>query len=52
MNIGIDIDGVLTNDDEYMMDTTSKYRYNEYRYFNHISYSCRPLFLCTIFIMV
>lgn len=25
MNIGIDIDGVLTNDDEYIMDTTTKY---------------------------
>ena len=25
MNIGIDIDGVLTNDDDYTMDTTSKY---------------------------
>ncbi len=25
MNIGIDIDGVLTNDDDYTMDTTTKY---------------------------
>ena len=25
MNIGIDIDGVLTNDDEYLMDCISKY---------------------------
>ena len=25
MNIGIDIDGVLTNDDEYILDYTSKY---------------------------
>ncbi len=25
MNIGIDIDGVLTNDDEYMIDTITKY---------------------------
>ncbi len=25
MNIGIDIDGVLTNDDDYVMDTTSKF---------------------------
>ena len=25
MNIGIDIDGVLTNDDDYVMDATSKY---------------------------
>ena len=25
MNIGIDIDGVLTNDDDYVMDVTSKY---------------------------
>ena len=25
MNIGIDIDGVLTNDDDYMMDATTKY---------------------------
>ena len=25
MNIGIDIDGVLTNDDDYIMDATSKY---------------------------
>ena len=27
MNIGIDIDGVLTNDDEYLLDFTSKYCY-------------------------
>lgn len=46
MNIGIDIDGVLTNDDEYILDFTSKYCYEhnlagfynanlyEYRKFN------------------
>ena len=27
MNIGIDIDGVLTNDDDYILDFTSKYCY-------------------------
>lgn len=27
MRIGIDIDGVLTNDDEYILDCTSKYCY-------------------------
>lgn len=27
MNIGIDIDGVLTNDDDYILDCTSKYCY-------------------------
>ena len=27
MNIGIDIDGVLTNDDDYILDYTSKYCY-------------------------
>ena len=27
MNIGIDIDGVLTNDDDYILDFTSKYYY-------------------------
>lgn len=42
MNIGIDIDGVLTNDDDYILDFTSKYCYenniklfdnpNEYEY--------------------
>ena len=26
MNIGIDIDGVLINDDDYTMDTTSNMR--------------------------
>ena len=25
MNIGIDIDGVLTNDDDYLIDTITKY---------------------------
>ena len=46
MNIGIDIDGVLINDDDYTMDTTSKYAFEnklesfedpykyEYRKFN------------------
>lgn len=46
MNIGIDIDGVLTNDDDYILDCTSKYCYEnsikgfenadlyEYRKFN------------------
>lgn len=46
MNIGIDIDGVLTNDDDYILDFTSKYCYEhnltgfnnanlyEYRKFN------------------
>lgn len=28
MNIGIDIDGVLTNDDDYILDFTSKYCLN------------------------
>lgn len=28
MNIGIDIDGVLTNDDDYILDYTSKYCYD------------------------
>ena len=27
MNIGIDIDGVLTNDDDYILDYASKYCY-------------------------
>ena len=27
MKIGIDIDGVLTNDDDYILDFTSKYCY-------------------------
>ena len=27
MRIGIDIDGVLTNEDEYLLDTTTKYCY-------------------------
>ena len=27
MNIGVDIDGVLTNDDDYILDYTSKYCY-------------------------
>lgn len=27
MNIGIDIDGVLTNDDDYILDCTYKYCY-------------------------
>ncbi len=27
MNIGIDKDGVLTNDDDYILDFTSKYCY-------------------------
>ena len=27
MNIGIDIDGVLTNDDDYLMDTITKFNF-------------------------
>ena len=27
INIGIDIDGVLTNDDDYLIDTITKYVY-------------------------
>ena len=36
MNIGIDIDGVLTNDDDYILDYTSKYCYeNNLKGFNN-----------------
>ena len=29
MNIGIDIDGVLTNDDEYTMNSMAKFIYDK-----------------------
>lgn len=31
MRIGIDIDGVLTDDDQYLLDCTSKYCYENNR---------------------
>lgn len=36
MNIGIDIDGVLTNDDDYILDSVSKYCYeHQLKGFDH-----------------
>lgn len=45
MNIGIDIDGVLTNDDDYILDFTSKYCYehNLKGFDNANSYEYRKL---------
>lgn len=45
MNIGIDIDGVLTNDDDYILDFTSKYCYehNLKGLYNADSYEYRKL---------
>lgn len=45
MNIGIDIDGVLTNDDDYFLDFTSKYCYenNLNGFVNANSYEYRKL---------
>ena len=54
MNIGIDIDGVLTNDDDYIMDTTSKYVFeNKLEGFEAVSKKwLRVGITCTYYIYV
>ena len=43
MNIGIDIDGVLTNDDEYMVSTLDRFIYEnhleDHKNFNAYEYN-------------
>lgn len=39
MNIGIDIDGILKNDNDYILDFTSKYCYeNNLKSFNNANF--------------